>query len=193
MARRRPGWAFGFADEVWFSRLAQPSLHAWAAAGERLRLATHAADPADPEAKALACYGLWLPEPGRTLLRFVAGRPVSGVTCAFLAWAADRLAAEGVRVLALVWDNAPWHVSREVRAWVRDHNRRVKAVGAGCRLLVCRLPSKSPWLNPIEPRWAHGKRAVAEPDRKLTAAELTQRLCDHYRCPLLPPLAQQLR
>ena len=101
------------------------------------------------------------------LLRFVAGRPVSGVTCAFLAWVAGRLAAEGVRVLALVWDNAPWHVSREVRAWIGAHNRRVKR-GGGCRLLVCRLPSKSPWLNPIEPRWMHGKRAVVEPDRKLT-------------------------
>jgi DDE superfamily endonuclease len=124
------------------------------------------------------------------LLRFVAGRPVSGVTCVFLAWAAERLAAEGIRVLALVWDNAPWHVSRN--AWIRDHNRRVKVAGAGCRLLVCRLPSRSPWLNPIEPRWAHGKRAVVEPTRKLTGEELKQRLSDHYRCPLLPPLAQEL-
>ena len=66
----------------------------------------HAADPADPEAKALACYGLWLPECRRMLLRFVAGRPVSPVTCAFLAWVAERLAAEGMRGLALVWDNA---------------------------------------------------------------------------------------
>ena len=125
------------------------------------------------------------------LLRFVAGRPVSSVTCAFLAWAVGRLAAEGVRVLALVWDNAPWHVSRAVRAWVRDHNRRVKAAGTGCRPLVCRLPSKSPWLNPIEPKWMHGKRAVAEPGRKLTGQELRQRLCDHYRCSLVEPLAQQ--
>jgi len=145
----------------------------------------------DPEPKALACYGLWLPGPGRMLLRFVAGRPVSGITRAFLAWVADHLAAEGVRVPALVWDNAPWHGSREVRAWIAAHDRRVKAVGRGCRLLVCRLPSKSPWLNPIEPRWAHGKRAVAEPDRKLTGQELRQRLCDHYRCPLVEPLAQQ--
>ena len=130
------------------------------------------------------------------LLRFAAGRPVSSVPCAFLAWIAERMAADGVRVLALVWDNAPWHVSREVRAWIRDHNRRVKAAGTGCRLLVCRLlvcrlPSRSPWLNPIEPRWAHGKRAVVEPGRKLTGDELIQRLCDHYRCPLLPRLAQQ--
>ena len=124
------------------------------------------------------------------LLRFVAGRPISGVTCAFLAWVAGRLAAEGVRVLLLIWDNAPWHVSREVRAWIAAHNRRVKRDG-GCRLLVCRLPSKSPWLNPIEPKWMHGKRAVVEPDRKLTAGELQRRLCDHYRCPLVEPLAQQ--
>ena len=95
----------------------------------------HATDPADPEAKALACYGLWLPGRERMLLRFVAGRPVSPVTCAFLAWVAERLAAEGMRVLALVWDNAAWHVSREVHGWVRDHNRRVKRDG-GCRLLI---------------------------------------------------------
>jgi transposase len=121
----------------------------------------------------------------------VSQRTVDRGTCTFLAWAAERLAAEGVRVLALDWDNAPWHVSREVRAWIKAHNRRVKRDG-GCRLLVCRLPSRSPWLNPIEPRWAHGKRAVVEPERKLTGDELQQRLCDHYRCPLLPPLAQQL-
>ena len=148
----------------------------------------HVADRDDPEPKALACYGLWLPTRARMLLRFVEGRPVSTVTCAFLAWAAERLAAEGVRVLALIWDNAPWHISRAVRGWIRHHNRQVKAEG-GCRLLVCRLPSRSPWLNPIEPRWAHGKRAVVEPERKLTSEELQQRLCHLYRCQLLPPLA----
>ena len=152
----------------------------------------HPADPADPEPKARACYGLWLPARERMLLRFVDGRPVSPVTCAFLAWVAERLAAEGVRVLALVWDNASWHISQEVRSWIKQHNRQVKAAGHGCRLLVCRLPSKSPWLNAIEPKWAHGKRAVVEPDRKLSAAELKQRLCEHYRVPLLQPLAQQL-
>ena len=71
MARGRPGWAFGFADEVWFSRLAQPALHAWTT-GEPLRLGMHAAGRDDPEPKALACYGLWLPGRERMLLRFVA-------------------------------------------------------------------------------------------------------------------------
>jgi hypothetical protein len=43
-----------------------------------------------------------------------------------------------------------------------------------------------------KPTELSGKRAICEPARKLTAAELKQRLCDHYRCPLLPPLAQQV-
>jgi len=127
------------------------------------------------------------------LLRFVDGRPVSPVTCAFLAWVAEHLAADGVRVLVLVWDNASWHISREVRDWIRARNRAVKQAGRGCRLLICRLPSKSPWLNPIEPKWVHGKRAVVEPARKLAGSELKQRLCHHYRCQLLQPLAQQVR
>ena len=170
--------------------MAQPALHSWAA-GEGLRLSKHAADRADPEPKALAGYGLWLPAREQMLLRFVAGRPVSAVTCAFLAWVTARLAADRVRVLVLIWDNASWPISREVRGWIKAHNRRVKAEG-GCRLLVCRLPRKSPWLNPIEPKWAHGQRAVVEPARKLGATELKQRLCDHYRCQLLQPLAQQV-
>ncbi len=77
----------------------------------------------------------------------------------------------GKAALLLVWDNA-WHGSKEVRTWVRDHNRRVKAGGEGVRLVVCPLPIKSPWLNPIEPKWVHTKRKVVEPDRLLPAAEL---------------------
>jgi transposase len=189
LAGSRPGWTVGFADEVWFSRLAQPALHAWA--GTRPRLSLHPVARDEPEAKALACYGLWQPAAERMRLRFVAGRPVSAVTCAFLSWVTRRLAAEDTRVLVLIWDNASWHVSRAVRAWIKAHNRRAKA-RKGCRLLVCGLPSKCPWLNPIEPRWAHGKRAVVEPERKLTGAELKQRLCAYYGCPLLNPLAQKV-
>ena len=57
---------------------------------------------------------------------------------------------------------------------------------------MCGLPSKSPWLNPIEPRWAHGKRAVIEPAYKLTGAELKRRLCAYYDCRLLSPLEQKV-
>jgi hypothetical protein len=65
--------------------------------------------------------------------------------------------------LALVWDNASWHLSQIVHTWVHEHNRFVKHSGKGIRLLVCFLPVKSLWLNPIEPKWVHGKRRIVEP------------------------------
>lgn len=82
-----------------------------------------------------------------------------------------------------MWDNASWHGSKVVRGWIRDHNRQVKQTGEGIRILVCPLPSKSPWLNPIEPLWVHTKRRVVEPDRLLPAHELAQRVCDAVGCP----------
>jgi transposase len=144
----------------------------------------------DPEAKAIACYGLFLPTLNQMFLRFVCGRPVSAVTCLFLAWLATYFAAQGKRALVLIWDNASWHISREVHQWIRSHNCTVKQTG-GCRLIMCRLPSKSPWLNPIEPKWVHGKRAVAEPVRTLAVAELMQRICAYYHCTLEDPIVQK--
>jgi len=109
-------------------------------------------------------------------LHFVAGRPVSAVTTQFLVWVCEQLAKEGKRALLLIWDNASWHISQAVREWIRTHNRRAKG-GGGVRIIRCQLPTKSPWLNRIEPHWMHGKRAVVEPERKLTAKELVGRVC----------------
>jgi hypothetical protein len=128
------------------------------------------APAAETDRKALAGYRLFLPQTDTMLLRFVNGRPVSQVTCDSLAWIADRLAQDGKKALGLIWDNASWHLSKMVRKWLKTHNQRVKREG-GCRPIVCHLPSKSPWLNPIEPRWVHGKRAIMEPTRLLTAQE----------------------
>ncbi|HEY7033035.1 MAG TPA: transposase [Thermomicrobiales bacterium] len=138
------------------------------------------------EPKALACYGLlarWWETPGDApaealWLRFVAGRPIRGVTTQYLARCCARLAAAGKTALLLVWDNASWHVSRAAAAWIATHNRAVKATGAGVRIVTCPLPVKSPWLNPIEPKWVHGKKRVVEPARLLTVAELESRVAD---------------
>ena len=180
MAEAHPEWVLGYQDEVWWSRLARPELHAWAGA-EPLRLHEPPADPADRDPKALACYGLLRGDTGGMLLRFVRGRPVSQVTEDFLAWACGALAKEGKKALLLVWDNASWHVSRRVRAWIRAHNRQAKREG-GVRIVACRLPIKAPWLNRIEPKWVHGKRAIVEPDRRLTAAEVVERVYGYYDC-----------
>lgn len=39
-----------------------------------------------------------------------------------------------------------------------------------------------PWLNPIEPKWVHTKRAVVAPDRLLPARELAGRVCAALGC-----------
>ena len=173
---------------MWWSRAAQPQIHAWSD-DEPVRLGEQTVPTKDPEGKAIACYGLYVPMAHHLLLRFVLGRPVSGVPCAFLAWLAAYVAAQGKRALLLIWGNASWHISQAVQGWLRAHNRQAKRAG-GCRLIVCRLPRTSPWLNPIEPKWVHGKRAVAEPARLLSMSELMQRVCAYYQCKLTDPIAQ---
>jgi DDE superfamily endonuclease len=180
----------GFADDVWWNRLAYPSLHAWTDSTP-LRLVQQAADKHDPDPQALACYGLWRTDTYAMLIRFVDGRPISPVTTQDLGWLAEGLADDGKQALVVIWDNASWHTSREVRRWLKVHHQRVKRAG-GCRLLMCHLPSKSPWLNRIEPKWVHGKRAIAEPTRQLTGEETRQRIGDYYHCELLAPLAQKV-
>ncbi len=166
-------------------------MHAWAEADQPLRLVEQTGAKDDPDPKALACYGVLLRRTGQAeqvWLRFVDGRPVSAFTTQFLDWACPKLAALGIPVWVLIWDNASWHVSRAVRAWIRTHNQQVKQQGHGVRLLVCSLPVKSPWLNPIEPQWVHSKRAIAEPARLLRAQEVAERVCAYQGCPHEPHL-----
>jgi transposase len=175
----------GFEDETWWSRVALPSLRTWREDGKPSRLVQHSVAKDDPDPKAVSCYGLYVPEFKQTWLRFVEGRPVSGITTRFISWCSEGLASVGKKVLVLVWDNASWHVSKEVRRWIGDHNREVKKGGKrGVRLISCYLPTKIPWLNPIEPKkWMHGKRRVAEADGPLSAHELAERVCSAFGCP----------
>ena len=166
---REPTLALGCQDAVWWSRLAQPSLYAWTE-DTPLRLVEHETPQADTDRQARACYGRFLPQTNARLRRFVNGRPGRQVTGDDLAWVADRLAQEGKRALGLIWDHASWHLSQIVRPWRTAHKQRVTREG-GCRLIVCQLPRKSPWLNPSAPRWGHGKRAVMDPTRLLAAQE----------------------
>ena len=152
-----------------------------------MRLVEQVQAKSDPDPKALACYGLllrWLTDEQvsceKMLLRFVEGRPLSEITIQFLAWACQQVAALGHSVLVMLWDNARWHTSATVRTWIRTHNLTVKRTGQGVRLLSCLLPVKSPWLNNIEPKWAHAKKRILEPDRTLSKQELADRICHTF-------------
>src|SRR3954452_24349173 len=70
LAARHPDWVVGYVDEVWWSRLAQPAMHAW---GETLRLHARARAKDDLQPKALVCYGLLRTDQDRVLLRCVEG------------------------------------------------------------------------------------------------------------------------
>jgi hypothetical protein len=155
-----------------------------------LRLVEQTVAKDDPDPKALACYGLlvrWADSASgwheAAWLRFVDGRPVSVLTTHYLDWCCTQLQTMGKEALLLIWDNAAWHVGREVRTWIRHHNRKVKLASPGVRIVPCYVPIKSPWLNPIEPKWVHGKRRVVEPARLLPPTELIERVCAAFDCP----------
>jgi hypothetical protein len=189
------GWLVGYLDEVWWSRVAQPRMHAWSEVQQPLRLQELQVSKEDPDPKALCCYGLLDASSQQIRLRFVDGRPVSQVTTDFLEWLAEPLAAQGYRTLVVIWDNASWHVSKHVRGWLRQHNQAAlqaqREGKRGLQLIPCWLPTKSPWLNRIEPHWVHGKRAIVEPARLLTAQEVIQRVCDYFGCEQVASLTQQ--
>ena len=125
-----------------------------------------------------------MPELKQSWLRFVDGRPVSAITTQFLEWCSHKLEALDKKVLVLIWDNASWHISREVRRWIGSHNRALKkGEKEGVRITTCLLAKKSPWLNVMEPKWIHGKRKVVEPDALLGAHELAERVCAAFECP----------
>jgi transposase len=184
LAGENADWVGGFEDECWWSRVAQPSLHSFSEAGEPLRLVQQLVAKDDPDPKAISCYGLYMPELEQAWVRFVDGRPISGITTRFLEWCCRKLEVLGKKVLVLIWDNASWHTSREVRRWIGRHNRALKkGEKKGVRIVTCFLPKKSPWLNPIEPKWTHGKRRVVESDGLLSAHELAERVCAAFGCP----------
>lgn len=191
LATSHSDWVLGYLDQTWWSRLTQALGHTWCdptSQGLRMEILSFPKEDKDP--KALACYGIWFPGWEDLWLRFVLGHPVSAVTIDFLDWTLKRLEELGKTALLLVWDNATWHKSHAVTSWIKTHNLSVKQASQGVRILRCFLPTKSPWLNPIEPKWLHGKRAIAEPERLLSPEEIQTRVWAYYGCERCDPLIQ---
>lgn len=165
----------------------QPNLHSWADQ-KPLRLIEQTAKK--DEQKAIACYGLDIrrQEKEEVWIRFVEGNPKSGPTIEFMNWVLQKTWLADISVLLMFWDHASWHNSHMTQAWIRKHNQQVKQSGQGTRLLAVLLPKKSPWLNPIEPRWIHAKRRISEPDRKLCIEEVQIRVYRVFNQPALPML-----
>jgi hypothetical protein len=190
LAGKHPEWVVGFLDEVWWSRLARPSLRAWSA-GDPLKLHVLSQSEDDPDPVAICCYGLLRQDTDRVMLRFIEGRPVGDLTAQFLSWVCEQLRAEEKSRLIVIWDTPSWHTGRPVSDWLAKHNTEVNADG-GVQVVLCPLPVKSPWLNNIETRWGPAKRAILEPDRILTAQEVVSRVCQHFGTKPLPYLKSRV-
>jgi DDE superfamily endonuclease len=184
VAAKHRDWVLGFVDEVWWSRLQRPRMSAWAD-GPPLKMHVLKGDESDPDPIAICCYGMLRNDTKKVLLRFAEDRPVSDLTIQFLGWLSQELEDEGKKRLIAVWDDASWHASEAVLAWLKEHNQRVWKEG-GVEIIHFELPVGSPWLNEIEPYYRHAKKCIVEPDRKLSAQETVDRVCQHFGCPLLP-------
>ena len=177
-ARQHPDWLLFDQDECWFSRFAQPNAHAWALPGEALRLVQREPIRGDTE-KALACFGAVRQDTEQVYVSFSEGQPNSEPMWALILALLDLARHEGKTVVVLIWDNASWHKSHRIKRWIHTYNQQAKATG-DVRLITHLLPIKSPWLNPIEPRWIHAKRCVCEPDGDLLPPELRRRIGKHF-------------
>ena len=170
-----PGWALGFEDETWWSRVTQPRLHTWARRARRCGWWSRRSRATSPKRwPATGCCGAtWTRSGDAIWLRFVDGRPLSGVTTAFLDWCCAQLAAQGKTAWLLVWDRAPWHESQAVRTWIRRAQPAGQAghgAGADRELsLAEQEPVAEPDRAALAARQAGGGRADARAERPGTA------------------------
>jgi transposase len=165
-AKRDPSIRVVFQDESWFSGTPK----AVGQYGQRGQPRTAAV-----EKPAHKCKGAWVLYAALDVLtgrvqRFYAPRCNQTYVRQQLAALLTQAQAAGKRVLVVIWDNASWHTAKALRRWYYRYNQTAKRTGQ-VRLLLVALPSRSPWLNPIEPvfgqakRHIVGRRPVAQPGR----------------------------
>ena len=95
-------------------RFAQPQAHAWAELGEELRPVQREPKRSETD-KALACFGDARHDTDEVLLYFSDGQPNSLQMWLFIIGLLAVARAEGKQVLVIIWDNASWHKSAELR------------------------------------------------------------------------------
>lgn len=174
LAQQHADWVVFDQDECWFSRCVAPGGAAWTAERVPRRV-----ERDNRGVKALTCYGALRAGTQQVYLGFCDQHPTSEVTWEFLTGLLALARQKGWKVVVLIWDNAGWHLSTRLRAWIRAYNQQAKRTG-DVRLLTWLLPRKSPWLNPIEPHWLHAKRATWEPNAVLSLPDLKGRLCTYF-------------
>lgn len=143
-ARAAPDGAAVWLDESWFVRWPY-QFWAWAHKEDLPRVAQRWDEPVDTT----ALFATLDDETQEAYLSWSDGNPNSERMIAFLEQLMHHWTHKGKRFIVLLWDKASWHTSRRTRNWIRAYNRRAKRENR-TRLIVCPLPTRSPWLMPLE-------------------------------------------
>ena len=154
MARAAADGTVFWLDQSWFSRWPY-RFRAWAAKDAPLRVAQRWSEKVDTT----ALYAALDDKSQEAFLRWATGQPNSEETVQFLEALMAHCTQNGLRFIVLIWDKASWHTSKRTQGWIRAYNRRAKEENL-TRLIVCQLPTRSPWLMPLEPIFGWTKHQV---------------------------------
>jgi hypothetical protein len=175
MARKAPDGAAVWLDQSWFTRWPY-AFRTWARRKAHPLVAQRWSEPVETT----ALYAALDDETQEAFLRWADGQPDSGETIRFLDAVMAHWTKQGKRFIVLFWDRAPWHQSRQTRAWVRTYNQRAKREGL-TRLILCFLPARSPWLMPLEPVFGWIKHQMLGGRPFETVAQLRLAVEDCFR------------
>lgn len=174
MARAAPDGTAFWLDQSWFARWPY-RFRAWVAKDVPLRVAQRWSEEVDTT----ALYAALDDESQEAFLRWATGQPDSEETVRFLDALMAHCTQHGLRFIVLIWDKASWHTSKRTQGWIRAYNRRAKEE-ARTRLLVCQLPTRSPWLMPLEPIFGWTKHQVLGGRLFQTVAQLQAAVELHF-------------
>ncbi len=173
LARAAPDGAAVWLDESWFSRWPY-RYRAWASKTDPPRVAQRW----DEKVDTTALFTTLDDETQQAFLSWADGQPNSERMIQFLEALMDHWSQIGKRFIVLFWDKASWHTSKRTRHWIRTYNQRAKQEGL-TRLIICRLPTRSPWLMPLESIFGWTKHQILGDRLFQTVAEL-QAAAEHY-------------
>jgi len=175
MARAAPDGAAIWLDESWFVRWPY-RFRAWAHQDEPLRVIKRWNEEVDTT----ALFATLDDETQEAFLRWAEGQPNSEEMVRFLEALVAHWTQKGKRFIVLFWDKASWHTSGRTQRWIRAYNRRAKEKGL-TRLIVCTLPTRSPWLMPLESIFGWTKHQVLGDRIFETITELQEAVECHFR------------
>ena len=175
MARAAPDGAAVWLDESWFVRWPY-RFRAWAPKDDPLRVTQRWNEEVDTT----ALFAALDDESQETFLRWAAGQPDSEEMVRFLKALMAHWTKKGKRFIVLFWDKASWHTSKRTQSWIRAYNRQAKQKGL-TRLIICKLPTRSPWLMPLESIFGWTKHQVLGHRVFETIADLQAAVVCHFR------------